>query len=86
MNMKRNGIMVNDPATRVKRTKVNHRKQQPVKKYMQYIEMISRYNDFATVVTPDIPEYIAQLKSEGYYITGSFNVRDWYEEYQEQIS
>ncbi|OMC86904.1 hypothetical protein BK128_09570 [Viridibacillus sp. FSL H7-0596] len=86
MNMKRNGILVDNPAARVKRTKVNHRKQQPTKQYTQYVEMKSRYNDFATVVTPDIPEYIAQLKSEGYYVAMTFPVRDWHKEYQEQIS
>lgn len=86
MNMKRNGILVDNPAARVKRTKVNHRKQQPVVKYTQYVEMKSKYNEFATVVTPDISEYIEQLLSEGYYIVGSFKVRDWHVEYQEQIS
>ncbi|MGE7623573.1 hypothetical protein ACQKMD_11060 [Viridibacillus sp. NPDC096237] len=86
MNMKRNGILVDNPAARVKRTKVNHSKQQSVKKYTQYVEMVSRYNGGATVVTPDIPEYIAQLKSEGYYVAMTFPVRDWQEEYQEQIS
>lgn len=86
MNMKRNGILVDDPAARVKRTKVNHRKPQLVKKYTKYVEMVSRYNDFATVVTPVTDEYIKQLINEGYYITGSFKVRDWREEYQEQIS
>ncbi|MEK4091702.1 hypothetical protein [Viridibacillus sp. FSL H8-0110] len=86
MNMKRNGILVDNPAARVKRTKVNHRKQQPTKQYTQYVEMKSKFNDFATIVTPVTDDYIKQLINESYYITGSFKVREWHEEYQEQIS
>ncbi|KOO52035.1 hypothetical protein [Viridibacillus arvi] len=86
MNMKRNGILVDDPAARVKRTKVNHRKQQSMVKYTQYVEMKSKFNDFATVVTPVKDEYIKQLINEGYYITGSFKGRDWCKEYHVQIS
>lgn len=36
MNMKRNGIMVDNPAARVKRTKVNQCKQVEVRKYKKY--------------------------------------------------
>ncbi|MGE7621719.1 hypothetical protein ACQKMD_01330 [Viridibacillus sp. NPDC096237] len=67
MNMKRNGILVDTPAARVKRTKVNHRKQQTIKKYTKYSIWTKFENGtIAWTTTPHTFKFCRQLKKDGW--------------------
>ncbi|MGE7838028.1 hypothetical protein [Viridibacillus arvi] len=73
MNMKRNGIMVDNPAARVKRTKVNHRKQQPTKRYSTYATLF-KFEEGHRVYTmaPKVKEEIRALIADGWQV-----VEEW---------
>ncbi|MGE7922355.1 hypothetical protein ACQKND_04105 [Viridibacillus arvi] len=69
MKMKRNGIMVDNPAARVKRTKVNHRKQQPVKQHNAYATLF-KFEDGHRVYTmaPKVNKEIRALLADGWQL------------------
>ncbi|MEK4760788.1 hypothetical protein MHH85_11075 [Viridibacillus sp. FSL E2-0187] len=69
MNMKRNGVLVDNPAARVKRTKVNHRKQQPVKHHSAYATLF-KFEDGQRVYTmvPKVNKEIQALQADGWQL------------------
>lgn len=85
MNVKRNGIMVDNPAARVKHTKVNHRKQVEVRKYKKYSTWRKFENGLiAWTSTPHTFKNRRQLLNDGWVLQEVWEMKQAI--YEAQIS